>query len=146
VTESRRRFLREAAALLASGAAAGTFLEGCGSSGPPVYRYAPSGSIIDLYLSWYPELYATGGAVELQLEGTERSIVVVRTGKEIFTAVSPLCTHQGCKVRMQETQFRCPCHGSRYAFDGALLGGPAEKPLVSYRTEFREVSLRIFLA
>ena len=146
MTDSRRKFLRQAAALLAGSAAAGVFLEGCASGGPPVYRYAASGNIIDLYLNWYPELYKTGGALELQLEGTERSIIVVRTTIDVFTAVSPVCMHQGCKVQLKENLYKCPCHGSTYALDGALLGGPSEKPLVSYRTEYRETTLRIFLA
>lgn len=133
------------ATLVAGGIAAGAFLEGCASGGPTAYRYTPSGNIVDLFLNWYPELYKTGGAVELQFTGTATSIIVVRVAIDRFTAVSPVCMHQGCKVEMKENLFRCPCHGSRYSLDGGLIAGPAEKPLVSYRTEFREMSLRIFL-
>ncbi len=146
MTDTRRKFLRRVGALLSGGVAAGVFLEGCASGGPTVYRYDPAGNIIDLFLSWYPELYKTGGAVELHLTGTESSIVVVRVAIDRFTAVSPVCQHQGCKVALKENLFKCPCHGSRYGLDGALIAGPAEKPLVSYRTEFRETSLRIFLS
>lgn len=146
MTDTRRKFLRRVGALVAGGVAAGAFLEGCASGGPTLYRYASTGNIIDLFLNWYPELYKTGGAVELQLTGTESSIIVVRTAIDRFTAVSPVCQHQGCKVAFKENLFKCPCHGSRYGLDGALIAGPAEKPLVSYRTEFRETSLRIFLS
>ena len=146
MTDSRRKFIRQVSALVAGGIAAGVFLEGCASGGPTVYRYAPTGNIIDLFLNWYPELYKTGGAVELQLTGTDASIFVVRVAMDRFTAVSPVCQHQGCKVALKENLFRCPCHGSRYTLDGALVQGPSEKPLVSYRTEYREASLRIFLS
>ncbi len=78
MTDSRRKFLRQVSALVAGGIAAGVFLEGCASGGPTVYRYAATGNVIDLFLSWYPELYKTGGAVELQLTGTDASIYVVR--------------------------------------------------------------------
>jgi Rieske Fe-S protein len=146
MTDSRRQFLRKIVLLATGGAAAGALLEGCASGGVPLYRYAPTGDIIDLYLNWYPELYMTGGAVELQLSGTEQSILVVRTAIDRFTAVSTLCPRDGCRVELRENAFRCSCDGSRYSLEGAPLGGSSDKPLTTYRTEYRETTLRIFLA
>ena len=61
---SRRAFLAKFVALagvaVAGAAGAGAFFAGCASSGPRVYRYPPSGKIIDLFLGWYPELIRTG--------------------------------------------------------------------------------------
>jgi nitrite reductase/ring-hydroxylating ferredoxin subunit len=145
MTGSRRRFLKQVGLALAGGAGAGMFLAGCASSGLPLYRYEQTGNIIDLYLGWYPELYKTGGVVELLLTGTEQSVVVVRVAIDRFTAVSPVCPHDGCRVELRENLFRCPCGGSRYTLEGAVRTGPSDKPLVSYRTEYRESSLRIFL-
>jgi Rieske Fe-S protein len=46
-------------------------------------------------------------------------------------AVSLRCTHMGCLVRFNsaERSWDCPCHGSRFDVDGAVLEGPAVDPL-----------------
>lgn len=46
-------------------------------------------------------------------------------------AVSLRCTHLGCLVRFNaaERTWDCPCHGSRFDVDGAVLEGPASRPL-----------------
>ena len=41
------------------------------------------------------------------------------------------CPHLGCTVPWAEGshQFRCPCHGSIYDYDGAKVGGPTPRGL-----------------
>ncbi len=53
----------------------------------------------------------------------------------IFTAYSLTCTHLGCTVEAQGEGFTCPCHGSQFAPDGAVLQGPARLPLRALRVE-----------
>lgn len=59
----------------------------------------------------------------------ERSIWVQRDGNGIY-AISAICTHLGCVTkREKDGTFHCPCHGSKFAADGAVTGGPAPKAL-----------------
>ena len=46
-------------------------------------------------------------------------------------AVSLRCTHLGCLLRFNsaERSWDCPCHGSRFDVDGAVLEGPATRAL-----------------
>ncbi|GAA4012076.1 FAD-dependent oxidoreductase [Allokutzneria multivorans] len=56
---------------------------------------------------------------------------VYRDRAGVVHAVSLRCTHLGCLVRFNgaERSWDCPCHGSRFDVDGAVLEGPATKPL-----------------
>ncbi|MBM3790711.1 MAG: ubiquinol-cytochrome c reductase iron-sulfur subunit [Acidobacteria bacterium] len=57
-----------------------------------------------------------------------RSTALFRGADGVY-AVSTICTHLGCVVKPAPDGFHCPCHGSRFAPDGAVLKGPAPSPL-----------------
>lgn len=69
---------------------------------------------------------ATAGAVVVNDAGTLR-------------AFSVICPHTGCDIDRIEPapagsgregpEIVCPCHDARFGFDGAVLQGPARKPL-----------------
>jgi glycine/D-amino acid oxidase-like deaminating enzyme/nitrite reductase/ring-hydroxylating ferredoxin subunit len=56
---------------------------------------------------------------------------VYRDERGELHAVSLRCTHMGCLVRFNsaERSWDCPCHGSRFAVDGAVIEGPAVRGL-----------------
>jgi glycine/D-amino acid oxidase-like deaminating enzyme/nitrite reductase/ring-hydroxylating ferredoxin subunit len=56
---------------------------------------------------------------------------VYRDADGTLYAVSLRCTHLGCLLRFNaaERSWDCPCHGSRFGVDGAVLEGPAVHPL-----------------
>jgi cytochrome b6-f complex iron-sulfur subunit len=63
----------------------------------------------------------------------KRKIFVARNEKGCF-AMSSVCTHLGCMVQHQaaanaKETFFCPCHGSRFDYEGNVVGGPAPRPL-----------------
>lgn len=68
------------------------------------------------------------GAV-VRVNGRRRAVYRDQDGTT--HAVSARCTHLGCLVAFNEaeTSWECPCHGSRFGVDGAVLQGPAVRPL-----------------
>lgn len=53
-----------------------------------------------------------------------------------WKAFSSTCTHEVCTVQVDGSEFRCPCHGATFSIeDGAVLGGPAPRPLPEYGVE-----------
>ena len=41
--------------------------------------------------------------------------------KDAFHVISAICTHLGCNVQWRDTEFDCPCHGSRFRPDGTVI-------------------------
>lgn len=58
-------------------------------------------------------------------------VAAARDQQGKVTTLSPVCTHLGCIVHWNATEstWDCPCHGSRFRPNGAVLAGPAETPL-----------------
>jgi nitrite reductase/ring-hydroxylating ferredoxin subunit len=98
--------------------------------------------VLHLNISDFPALQNANGSVSLALtnpQGAFYPLLVNRgTGNQFF-ALSTRCTHQGCVVTPFSTGAGacvCPCHGSRFAIDGAVVGGPAAAALARYTNTF----------
>jgi nucleotide-binding universal stress UspA family protein/nitrite reductase/ring-hydroxylating ferredoxin subunit len=60
-----------------------------------------------------------------------RRLAVYKADDGSLITLSPRCQHMGCTVDWNDADrtWDCPCHGSRYRFDGAVIKGPAKKDL-----------------
>ncbi|SDO97500.1 Rieske Fe-S protein [Nakamurella panacisegetis] len=135
--------------LLAAGLGAGALaLAACGSSSTPAASTsttatsatsaaagsaggaAPGGNAL-VAVSKVP----VGGAVAAT-DANGKPIVVAQPSAGKVVAFSAICTHMGCTVAVAGTELDCPCHGSKYnALTGAVVNGPASKPLPSVAVE-----------
>jgi nucleotide-binding universal stress UspA family protein/nitrite reductase/ring-hydroxylating ferredoxin subunit len=68
-----------------------------------------------------------GGVVDVD---GKKLAVYIETDGTVYS-LSPRCAHMGCTVDWNDADktWDCPCHGSRYRFDGAVIHGPATRGL-----------------
>ncbi len=81
---------------------------------------APEGSPLELQ---------PGEAAILEADGEQTAAYRDEQGE--LHAVSAVCTHMKCTVQWNagEKSWDCPCHGSRFDYDGNVLHAPASTPL-----------------
>ena len=74
------------------------------------------------------------GVLVLGIAGREDKVLVFRDANGALAAVSMTCTHRGCDVEWAPAAARvvCPCHGSEFSSAGAVLEGPATRPLAAF--------------
>jgi nitrite reductase/ring-hydroxylating ferredoxin subunit len=107
----------------------------------------PVGTLV-VRVSDYPALAADFGSVRITFAGAAYPVVVNRGLGDTFFGMDSDCPHQHCVVEAFSTalgHMRC-CHGSQYAIDGTLLGGPSPRSLTPFETSFdgdNLVSVRI---
>lgn len=77
----------------------------------------------------------SGQAKVISVDGDR--VAVYRDAEGALHAVSAVCTHRGCVVEWNaaETSWDCPCHGSRFDYDGHVLQGPAQRELDAKQVE-----------
>lgn len=65
------------------------------------------------------------------LKGDPTYLIVEGEGAIGAIGLNAICTHLGCVVPWNsgENKFICPCHGSQYDPEGAVVRGPAPLPL-----------------
>jgi glycine/D-amino acid oxidase-like deaminating enzyme/nitrite reductase/ring-hydroxylating ferredoxin subunit len=73
-----------------------------------------------------------GGGAVVRVAGGRRAVHRDDDGKA--HVLSATCSHLGCIVAYNDAErsWDCPCHGSRFGVDGAVLQGPATRPLRRY--------------
>lgn len=70
-----------------------------------------------------------GEAQVVEIQGERIGAFKDDNGKLYF--VDTTCTHMGCELNWNsaERSWDCPCHGSRFTYDGKIIQGPAVEPL-----------------
>jgi cytochrome b6-f complex iron-sulfur subunit len=116
--------------------------------------YAFLRSLVPNVLYEQPQRFKVGTADQFG-EGAkflEDKKVFIFRERNTFYAISAICTHLGCTVKMQRlnqpkkvqirgreveetAEFHCPCHGSKYYGDGTNYAGPAPRPLAYHKVE-----------
>jgi glycine/D-amino acid oxidase-like deaminating enzyme/nitrite reductase/ring-hydroxylating ferredoxin subunit len=81
-----------------------------------------------------PDL-AEGEGHVIELDGEKVAVCKLEDGAT--HSVSAKCTHMGCIVSWNsaEKSWDCPCHGSRFNYDGRVIQGPANKDLETITLE-----------
>jgi len=66
-----------------------------------------------------------GEAREVEIEGDRIGIYRDETGR--IHTVDTTCTHMGCELKWNDAErtWDCPCHGSRFTYEGKIVEGPA---------------------
>ena len=146
---TRRTFCAQAgqaASCLALGALAAAC--GGGGSGPSnvpqltTVNGSVSGNTVQLQIDSSSPLASVGGAA--MVRSSSGAFLVARTAQESFSALTTICTHQTCTITgFDNSNFVCPCHGSRFSTTGRVVSGPANAPLRSFNTSFSNNVLTI---
>ena len=79
----------------------------------------------------FDKIQPNSGSI-IEVNGEKVGIYKSESGN--LYAVKPICTHLGCLLSWNDIDktWDCPCHGSRFNFDGTNLYDPAFKDLNTY--------------
>lgn len=130
---TRRKFLQTLGEAVALGAAPIVF-NAC-AAGVVTYRGTAEGDTITIPKAEATALLQTNGLMIVRAANLPIPIIVRNLGAAGFIALSPICSHAGCEVRVMPNSFECPCHGSVYSIEGEVENGPAPRPLQRFQIE-----------
>jgi cytochrome b6-f complex iron-sulfur subunit len=153
-TTGRREFCVHAVSFVALA----SLVESCGGGGSPtssgggtgfpalpILNATSASNNVTLTVDASSPLATVGNAALVQ--SSAGGFLVARTAQDTFSALTAVCTHQGCTITgYQSSTYGCPCHGSEFSTTGAVKNGPAASPLRQFATQFVNNVLTINLS
>jgi cytochrome b6-f complex iron-sulfur subunit len=130
---TRRKFLKRLGGVITV-SASHSLLNSC-AAGLPTVRGEFEGALVRIPKIETTALTAPNGVMMIRAKNLPMPIVVRNLPNTGLIALSTICTHKGCEVRVLPDAFQCPCHGSEYRIDGAVIEGPASQPLQRFSVE-----------
>ena len=133
---NRRDFLASAAGsvvLVAAAACGDGVVSGVAADVPRLPPNVPPTDKVSITVANFTALANVGILVKVST-----FFAAKRTGADTFDAFSMACTHEGCLTDIVDggQQFECPCHGSQFDNNGAVIRDPATRPLQKLATSY----------
>ncbi|MFD2036122.1 ubiquinol-cytochrome c reductase iron-sulfur subunit [Belliella marina] len=142
LTKERRNFLKKSGSLAVMSLFGVGFFTSCANDddtnpsgntpnqpGDNAAGITVNNNTVAIDLSIVTNLNNTGGWLLI----IAAQMLVVNTGNG-FNSLTSVCTHSNCDRNwsLNNSQFVCSCHGSRFTTTGAVVQGPATQPLASF--------------
>ncbi len=123
----RKEFLKATMALCGLSFVPAAMLQSC-SKGSNTAAPANVNFTLDLTAPANSGLNTVGGSV------ISNGVIVIRSSSSAFTALSSVCTHEGCIVAYQQSgsKLHCPCHNGVFDINGNVVSGPPPSALQKY--------------
>lgn len=122
----RRSFLRTSC-LGCAGALAVSALPLQGCSSLPIVKGVPGEDVLRIPLT----SFAKSGLVIARDQRLPFDLLVEKGPAGAYRALYLRCTHRDQPLTATAGGLYCPSHGSRFALDGSVQTGPADKPLLT---------------
>ena len=111
--------------------------KGIPQSGNPAPGVTGVNGVFTFSFADFPVLQNLGGSLHTTIQAASgtKDVFITRVDTHTVDTVSTICTHAGCVLNAYDStsqQYLCPCHGSVFSVDGAVVTGPAVTPLPTY--------------
>ena len=138
----RRHFIRRSCLFCAGitgGVMAASLFESC--SPLPYYKTISAEKKITVPLT----AFGDSNFLIVNVSDFKYEIAVIKQANDVFNSLVMQCTHASNSLTFNGSKFNCNLHGSAFRRTGEVEKGPAEKPLISLKTDRNSDNIVIHL-